>query len=147
MKTNPSLTPNHNDICIFLSTSRSDKDPRTAPAASLVVGHHAGPQQLQEMFWTDIKLPSYALLIRDPKGGQARSVQLTPFLVRQLIPLVQQDVRPSRPFGKPSPAAPTITQLLNSVLVRAGLSKYTLEDFVTWSLAQTEAVRASVVTA
>ena len=142
---NPSL-PNHSDICSLLSVSRSEHDPRTAPAVSLLLGHYVSPAQLTEMRWPDLRLASYAALVRDPKGGPARGVELSRLMVQQLIPLALGD-RASRPFGKPLPGSPTITQLLASVLVRAGLGRFTPEDFVTWSKAQSEATRMSVVTA
>ncbi len=97
------------------------------------------------MRWTDLR--SQAALIRDPKGGPARSINLSLLLMQELMPLIQQKVRAARPFGKSSPTAPTISQLLNSLLVRARLTQYSLDDFVRWSLAQTDAIRASVVTA
>ena len=146
MDTNPLSVPTRADVCGFLSAARNDPDPRTAPATSFVLGHYVSPAQLTEMRWPDLRLASYAALVRDPKGGPARGVELSRLMMQQLIPLAQQGSRPSRPFGKPSSAAPTIAQLLTSVLGRAGLGRFTPEDFVTWSKAQTEATRKSVVT-
>lgn len=146
MDTNLLSVPTHDDVCSFISAARSDPDPRTQPAASLILAGFVSPAQEAQMLWPDVKLASYAVLIRDPKGKPSRIVELTPLLVRQLLPLAQQGPRPSRPFGKPWSAAPTIAQLLTSVLGRAGLGRFTPEDFVTWSKAQTEATRKSVVT-
>jgi hypothetical protein len=147
MKTNSPLMPSYNEICSFLSASRSDPDFRAAPAASLILGYFVEPEQLADLRWPDVRFGSNVVLIRGLRGGPARTAQLTPLLVQQLIPLTRQANRPSRPFAKLSPAAPTISQLLTSVLVRAGLGQYSPEDFVRWSLAQSDATRASVVTA
>jgi hypothetical protein len=99
------------------------------------------------MEWTDFNFRSGTALIRDPKGGPARTAELTQLLIQQLMPLFQQKVRARRPFGKFFPGAPTITQLLNLVVVRAGLKQYTAADFAAWSLSQSAAVRVSLVTA
>lgn len=147
MKKNNRLFLDDGSIYQILNLGRTYADPRTMPAISLMLGYNISLRQLQEVKWTDLNLGSYTALIRDPKGGPSRSVQLTRLLIQQLIPVVRQKVRASRPFGKASASAPTIGQLLQSVLVRARLVNYTPTDLVAWSLSKSEAIRASVVTA
>lgn len=144
MTPNASPIPNDNEVCSVLSASRIDPDPRAAPAISLILGYYVTARQLQELKWSDIK--SHTAVIRGPKGAPPRGINLTRLVARELIPVFQQRVRAPRPFGKSMPAAPTIAQLLNSVLVRAGLGKFTPDDFARWSLAQRESIRISVVT-
>jgi hypothetical protein len=117
------------------------------PAISFMLGYYVLPSQLQEMEWTDLNLRGNTALLRDPKGAPARTAELTQLLVQQLMPLFRQKVRARRPFGKVSAGAPTISQLLKSVLVHAGLKQYTPADFTAWSLSQSDTVRGSLVTA
>jgi hypothetical protein len=138
--------PSDDNIRLVLPTSRDHNDPRTAPACSLILGHYVEPAQLDAVQWTDLKVDSYLLLVRDPKGGPARTVQLSRLLVQQFLAL-RQHSQARRPFGRPTAVAPSISQLLKSFLTRIGLGEYTPADFVAWSLAQSDSIRKSVVTA
>lgn len=134
-------------ICRLLAVSRSDSDPRSTPAISLILGHGVSPAQLDHVLWPDISLSSEMMLIRAHSRYPTKTVELTLLLTQQLIPLIRQHARPSRPFGKPTKDGETIQQLLKRLLTRAGLHNVTAEEIVTWSKNQRDEVRKSIVTA
>lgn len=136
--------PSRDDVCLLLTTSRASPDARVAPAISLILAYAATDRELLRARWSpDVDFHSYKMVLSD--GRNARHVDLTELLVRQLM-AIRQNASGPLIFGKPDGTAPSLRQLLRSVLDSAGLHHLSCPDFAEWSRQQSAATRRAIIT-
>lgn len=136
--------PTDNDVRCVLRISRQSRDPRTAPAFSLILGYTCTAAELLRFRWPHLDLRQGTLL---RKGQDGHSLQhLTELVVRQLLAISRSSCC-GQIFGPTERFPRTLKALLSSTLTDAGLGTFTPIDFVRWSRLQSPQIKRSVVTA
>jgi hypothetical protein len=134
--------PSDNDVRLLLGSSRSNPDPRSSAAITLLLTCSITPCHLDRLKWSQLDVRLGTLVLSKRRGEE----KLTELTIRQLLAIAPSSAS-GKIFGATDQFPQSLNSLLASTLKTPSLSAYTINDFVRWSRLQSDSVRLSIATA